>query len=114
VGPGTTAAWRATVAGQSRPAAPCARIIRTEFQLERVDLRGGGDSYEIAVLFRWAGQTDLFGMRFDIPPDDDDFGAPDAYISVHVQENLLASGYGLANAAREHADGVTWLRWPRA
>jgi hypothetical protein len=28
VGPGTAAAWRVTVAGQSRPAAPCARIIR--------------------------------------------------------------------------------------
>jgi hypothetical protein len=88
--------------------------VSPDFQLERVELHGGGESYEIAVLFRWAGQTDLFGMRFGIPPDDDDFGAPDAYISVHVQENLLASGYGLANAAREHADGVTWLRWPRA
>jgi len=105
----------------SRPAQAVSRFgdrweepaVSPEFQLERVELRGGGDSYQIAVLFRWAGQAGLFGMRFDIPPDDDDFGAPDAYISVYVEENLLASGYGLANAAREHADGVTWLRWPR-
>ena len=89
--------------------------VSPEFQLERVDLRGSGDSYEIAVLFRWAGETDLFGMRFGIAPDDEDDGqfyAPDAYISVYVEENLLAQGYGLANATRERADGITWLRWP--
>jgi hypothetical protein len=91
-----------------------APAISPEFQLERVDLRGSGDSYEIAVLFRWAGETDLFGMRFDISPDDEDYLAPDAYISVYVEENLLAGGYGVANATREHADGITWLRWPRA
>jgi len=112
----------AVAASLSQPAQAVSRFgdrwkapaVSPEFQLERVELRGGEDSYEIAVLFRWAGQTDLFGMRFDVPPDDDDFGAPDAYISVYVEENLLASGYGVANAAREHADGVTWLRWPRA
>ena len=43
-----------------------APAVSPEFQLERVDLRGSGDSYEIAVLFRWAGETDLFGMRFGI------------------------------------------------
>ncbi len=90
--------------------------VSPEFRLERVDLHGSGDSYEIAVLFRWAAQTDLFGMRFEITPEDEDngeFGATDAYISVHVEENLLAQGYGLANATRDRADGVTWLRWPR-
>lgn len=86
--------------------------VSPEFQLERVELRGSGDSYEIAVLFRWAGQDDLFGMCFDISPDDEDYATPDAYISVYVEENLLASGYGLANATRDKADGITWLRWP--
>ena len=90
-----------------------APAVSPEFQLERVELHGSADRYEIAVLFRWAGQTDLFGMRFGIPPDDGDSLAPDAYISVYVEENLLAQGYGLANAAREHTDGITWLRWPQ-
>jgi hypothetical protein len=87
--------------------------VSPQFQLERVDLRGSGDRYEIAVLFRWAGESDLFGMRFGITPEDDgEFDAPDGYISVHLEENLLAQGYGLANATRERADGITWLRWP--
>ena len=88
--------------------------VSPDFQLERVELRGSGDDHEIAVLFRWTGETGLFGMRFDLAAEDDDFDAPDAYISVYVEENLLASGYGLANATREPADGITWLRWPRA
>jgi hypothetical protein len=87
--------------------------VSPEFQLERVELSGGGDDYEIAVLFRWAGETSLFGMRFGLSAEDGDFDAPDAYISVYVEENLLAQGYGLANATREPADGITWLRWPR-
>jgi hypothetical protein len=88
--------------------------VSPEFQLERVDLHGSGDSYQVAVLFRWAGETGLFGVRCDISPDDeDDFGAPDAYITVHLEEDLLAQGYGLANASREQVDGITWLRWPR-
>ena len=111
----------AVAASLSRPVQAVSRFgdrweapaVSPEFRLEGVELRGRGDSYEIAVLFRWASQADLFGMRFDIPPDDDDSGAPDAYIPVYVEENLLASGYGVANATREHADGVTWLRWPR-
>ena len=70
--------------------------------------------HRITVLFRWAGGTDLFGMRFDISPDEEDYLAPDAYISVWFEENLLAGGYGVANATREHADGITWLSWPRA
>jgi hypothetical protein len=86
--------------------------VSPEFQLERVELRGSADSYEIAVLFRWTGQDDLFGMCFDISPDDEDYAAPDAFISVYVEENLLASGSGLANAPRDKADGITWLRWP--
>jgi hypothetical protein len=111
----------AVAASLSRPVQAISRFgdrseapaVSPEFQLDRVELRGGGDSYEIAVLFRWGGQPDLFGMRFDIPTDDDDFGAPDAYISVYVQENLLASSYGVANATRQHAAGITWLRWPQ-
>ncbi len=87
--------------------------VSPEFELERVELRGSEGSYEIAVLFRWAGQDDLFGMRFGISAEDRDHDAPDAYISVYVQENLLAAGRGLANATRHRADGITWVRWPQ-
>lgn len=109
----------AVAAGLSHPVQAANRFgdtweeppVSPEFQLDRVDLRGSGDSYEIAVLFRWAGQDDLFGMRFDISPDDGaDYAAPDGYICVYVEENLLA-GAGLHNATRDKADGITWLRW---
>jgi hypothetical protein len=51
-------------------------------------------------------------MRFDVSPDDDaGYAAPDGYICVYVEENLLAHGAGLANATRDQADGITWLRW---
>jgi hypothetical protein len=89
-----------------------APAVSAEFQLDRVELHGSGDDYEIAVLFRWSGEEDLFGMRYGVPPaEDEDYDVPDAYISVYVEENLLAVGYGLENAIREPADGITWLRW---
>ena len=57
----------------------------------------------------WAGEAGLSGLSWAIPEDDD--GAPDAHIPVHVEEYLLAPGYGIGNATRESAGGVTWLRW---
>jgi hypothetical protein len=32
-------------------------------------------------------------------------------IIVSLEENLLASGYGIENAIREPHGNVTWLRW---
>jgi hypothetical protein len=91
--------------------------VDKKLRLERVELRGSEDDPQVAVLFRWAGEDDLFGMSHHVfgeteEDDEDSADAPDAYISVYLEENLIASGYGLANAIREPADGVTWLRWP--
>jgi len=37
--------------------------------------------------------------------------APDALISVYVEENLVADGFGIENAIRRVTDGVAWLSW---
>jgi len=79
--------------------------VSEEFRLERVELRGTAREPEIAVLFRWAGQDELFGLRYEVPR------RGETYISVYVAEQLLADG--IETAAREVADGVTWLSWPR-
>lgn len=78
--------------------------VSEEFRLERVEVRGTDREPEIAVLFRWTGQDDLFGLRYEVPR------RGDVYISVYVAEHLL--GDGIEAAIREPADGVTWLRWP--
>ena len=78
--------------------------VSDEFRLERVELRGVDQEPEIAVLFRWAGEDHLFGMKYRIPR------RGDCYISVYLEEDLLGSG--IETAIREPADGVTWLRWP--
>ena len=78
--------------------------VSEEFRLERVEVRGTDREPEIAVLFRWAGQDDLFGLRYEVPR------RGEVYISVYVAESLLADG--IEAAVREPADGVTWLRWP--
>ena len=85
--------------------------VSEEFQLEHVELLGTADAPRIGVVFRWAGEDGLFGLSYPVPADGGD-GAPDAYISVYVEEDLLASGHGIGNAVREPAGGVTWLRWP--
>jgi hypothetical protein len=79
--------------------------VSDEFRLERVELRGADREPEIAVLFHWAGEDHLFGMKYRIPR------RGDCYISVYVEEDLLGSG--IEAAVREPADGVTWLRWPQ-
>jgi len=78
--------------------------VSAEFRLERVELRGTEREPEIAVLFRWAGEDELFGLKYGVPR------RGEAYISVYVAENLLADG--IETAVREVADGVTWLSWP--
>jgi hypothetical protein len=86
--------------------------VSAKFRLERVELRGTDDAAEIAVLFRWSGEDDLFGLSYPLSGDEESGEMADAFISVYVEENLVAGGYGLANAIREPAGGVTWLRWP--
>jgi hypothetical protein len=89
--------------GETRQEPP----VSEEFRLERVELRGTEAQPQIAVLFRWAGEDDLFGLKYSVG------AAGNPYISVYVEENLLAQGYGVANAIREpDGEGVTWLRWP--
>jgi hypothetical protein len=85
--------------------------VSEAFHPERVELRGTEEAPEIAVLFRWFAEDDLFGLSFPISQGHELDDAPDAYLSVYVEENLLAAGFGLANAIREPAAGVTWLRW---
>lgn len=81
------------------------------FHLERVELGGTGQDPLVVVLFRWDGEDGLFGLRYPIPDEGWADNADDAYISVRVEEDLLATGFGIENATREVADGVTWLQW---
>jgi len=85
--------------------------IAPTFHLDRVELRAAEQAPEIVVLFRWDGENDLFGVKFPIPQGDPFDDSSDAYISVYVEENLLAAGFGVENAVRDHAEGVTWLSW---
>jgi hypothetical protein len=85
--------------------------VSERFHLERVEVIDASGDPQIAVLFRWSGEDDLFGLSYAIPGRDESLDAPDAYISVYVEEDLLAAGRGVANAIREPASGVTWLRW---
>jgi len=84
--------------------------IADEFHVELVELRGTRESPEIAVLFRWDGEEDLFGIVYPVREQGTD-GSPDAYVSIYVQEDLLALGYGVENAHRQPREGVTWLDW---
>lgn len=57
--------------------------VSEAFRLERVELQGASDDPVIAVLFRWNGENDLFGLSYPICDDEDDLDdAPDGYISV--------------------------------
>lgn len=86
--------------------------VSEKFRLERVELRGTDDAPEIAVVFSWSGEDDLFGLSYPISADGAAEEMEDGFISIYVEENLIAGGYGVANAIREPAGGVTWLRWP--
>ncbi len=79
------------------------------FHLDSVHLRGGRENPIIDVLFRWDTGPERFGISYAINSQNP---APDAYISVYVQEDLLAMGRGLDNARRKSEDGITWLDWP--
>jgi hypothetical protein len=89
--------------------------IDGRFQLDQVLLRTDAVPPEIHILFRWTGEQALFGVREAVVQDDDDLqflGVTLAsMIIVSLEENLLASGYGIENAIREPHGNVTWLRW---
>jgi len=89
--------------------------IDSRFQLDQVLLRTDAVPPEIHILFRWTGEQALFGVREAVVQDDDDLqflGVTLAsMIIVSLEENLLASGYGIENAIREPHGNVTWLRW---
>lgn len=59
-----------------------------------------GPEDEAQFRCRWLA---LFGLSYPICDDEDDLDDPDGYISVYVDEDLHASGYGIANAIREPA-----------
>ena len=89
--------------------------IDGRFKLDQVLLRADAVPPEIHILFHWAGEQVLFGVRETVVQDDDDFqflGVTLAsMIVISLEENLLASGYGIENATREQQGNIIWLRW---
>jgi len=89
--------------------------VDDSFHLDGVVLRGDSDAPIIDIFFRWDGEPDRLGIAYAV--GDQLFGPdalPDAYISIYVQEDLLAMGFGVENAHRKPGAGVTWLDWPRS
>jgi hypothetical protein len=88
--------------------------VDAAFSLAGTGVRSSPDGYEITVTFRWEGEDDLLGFACPVEQDDDWPATPEeaaGAVCIYLEENLQAAGYGLANAAREPADGVTWLHW---
>jgi len=88
--------------------------VDAAFSLAETGLRSSPDGYEITVTFRWTGQDGVLGFASPVEQDDDWPATPEeagAAVCIYLEENLMAGGYGLENAAREPAGGVTWLHW---
>jgi hypothetical protein len=92
--------------------------IDLRFQLDRVLLRTDTVPPEIHILFRWARDQTLFGVREPVEQDDDEppVGMTAAeelasMIAISLEEDLTAVGYGIENAIRQRQDNVTWLHW---
>ncbi len=88
--------------------------VSPAFSLDRVGLRSSPDGYEITVTFRWAGEDGLLGFASLVGHEDDWPSTPaeaGGAVCIYLEENLKASGHGLATAIREQRDGVSWLRW---
>jgi len=84
------------------------------FSLERVGLQSSPGGYELTVVFRWAGEDGLLGFAWQLQQEDDWPTTPaeaGAAVCIYLEENLKASGHGLATAIRVPRDGVSWLRW---
>lgn len=83
--------------------------VSDSFHLDEVHLSGDRKNPIIDILFRWDTEPDRFGISYGINNQNP---APDAYIAVYVEEDLLAMGRGPDNAGRTSEDGITWLDWP--
>ena len=90
----------------------------SRFQLDQVLLDTSADPAKIQILFRWAGETTLLGLNYELEQDDGehppDITTPSEFAimtAIAAEEDLLATGYGIQNAIREPKDDVTWLRW---
>jgi len=81
------------------------------FHLERVGLREDSETSIVDIYFRWDEEPELFGISYSIANHGLGVDAPDAFISIYVQEDLLAMGRGVENARRVQKDGVAWLDW---
>jgi hypothetical protein len=103
----TSSAWSIHRDG-SRHAVPA---ISEEFQFKRTELRVDDESALLDVIFAWEGEDGLFGRTFQLVQDDFIADSPDAYVTVYLEEDLLATGFGIENARRDPRDGVTWLSW---
>lgn len=73
---------------------------------------------EIQILFRWARDPTLFGVREPVEQGGDERPAGmtaaeelASMITISLEENLLAIGFGIENAIRQPQGEVTWLRW---
>ncbi len=87
--------------------------ISEEFDLVRVDLRFDEQGPVIDVIFRWNGEDQDLGWSNSIEQKELVADAPDAYVTVYLEENLLAMGFGVENATRTRRAGIDWLTWPR-
>jgi hypothetical protein len=85
--------------------------VEDRFHLERVELREDLDTSIVDIYFRWDEGLELFGISYAIPDQGPGMDAPDAFISIYVQEDLLAYGRGVENARRVQEGGVAWLDW---
>jgi hypothetical protein len=88
--------------------------VNAAFSLAETGLRSSPDGYEITVTFRWEGEDDLLGFACPVEQDDDWPATPEeagGAVCSYLEENLMASAYGVQNAARETDDRVTWLHW---
>jgi len=93
--------------------------IDSRFQLGRVLLRTDTVPPQIHILFRWDGEQTLYGVRVSVEQDDDEpvvigttvAGSLASLITISLEENLLAHGYGIENAIRKPQGDVTWLHW---
>ena len=93
--------------------------IDSRFQLGRVLLRTHTVPPQIHILFRWDGEQTLYGVRVSVEQDDYEpvvigttvAGSLASLITISLEEDLLAHGYGIENAIRKPQGDVTWLHW---
>jgi hypothetical protein len=80
-----------------------------DLHVERVELGGTDEAPTISVVFHFSDRLGLFGIVYPVVEMYQD--APDGYISIYIEEQLFALGFGIDNAQKVQRDGVTWLKW---